>query len=328
MEVPKQMASIGENVRRMVVYQTVIQGLSYEEVRKSMKELYGIVFSKGEVSNILEGESRLLMSYYNHLIEELDAESKEFGAHYDETSWKTKSQGGVISAGNYCWVKVGVKSQLRLIWFGCSRGKHVAEQLRGAKEGSKGVSDDYGSYKNCFEEHSLCWAHPHRKFRDLAESGKIAGKTKKACERTYKKFSIAYKKAEKIRKKLLNGIWSEEEKMQMRKELEILFDAVSVETDHDPEKLKTLKQTLKERKKPYFTFFMFPWLPLDNNKAERAIKKVVLKRKKSFGSRSQKGADVLSILYSVIFSLVETYPDENFFSLYKKVVEFDENGKI
>ena len=114
----------------------------------------------------------------------------------------------------------------------------------------------------------------------------------------------------------------------MRKELEILFDAVSVETDHDPEKLKTLKQTLKERKKPYFTFFMFPWLPLDNNKAERAIKKVVLKRKKSFGSRSQKGADVLSILYSVIFSLVETYPDENFFSLYKKVVEFDENGKI
>ena len=234
----------------------------------------------------------------------------------------------MISEGNYCWIKVGVESQLRLIWFGCSRGMHVAEKLRGDKKGSKGVSDDYGSYTNCFEDHSLCWAHPNRKFRDLAESWKLSGKTKKACQRTYKKFAIAYKKAEKIRKKLLNGTWTDEEKTQMRKDLEVFFDAVFVETDHDPEKLKTLKKTLKERKECYFTFFKLPWLPLDNNKAERAIKRVVLKRKKSFGSRSQKGADVLSILYSVVFSLVETHPDTNFFDLYKKVVDFDENGEI
>ena len=80
----------------------------------------------------------MLTPYYNHLVDELDKESKEYGAHYDETSWKTKSQGGVISEGNYCWVKIGVKSQLRLIWFGCSRGMHIAEQLRGDKEGRRG----------------------------------------------------------------------------------------------------------------------------------------------------------------------------------------------
>ena len=328
MEPPKQTTIIGENVRRMVVYQTVIQGLSYEEVRKSMKELHGIEFSKGEVANILEGESRLLMPYYNHLVMALDVESKEYGAHYDETSWKTKSQGTVISNGNYCWVKIGVETQNRLIWFGQSRGKQVAEQLRGAREGSKGVSDDYPGYGNCFEDHSLCWAHPNRKFRDLAESGKLSRKTKRACQITYKKFAIAYKKAEKIRKQLLKEVFSQEKKDQMRKKLEFLFDAVSIETDHDPAKLKTLKKTLQERKERYFTFFEFPWLPLDNNKAERAIKRVVLKRKKSFGCRSQKGADVLSILYSVIFSLVESFPDENFFSLYKKIVDFDEKREI
>ncbi len=76
MEILKQSAIIGENVRRMVVYQTVIQGLSYEEVRKSMKELYDVKFSKGEVANILEGESRLLMPYYNYLVDELDTEYK------------------------------------------------------------------------------------------------------------------------------------------------------------------------------------------------------------------------------------------------------------
>jgi len=57
---------------------------------------------------------------------------------------------------------------------------------------------------------------------------------------------------------------------------------------------------------------------LDNNKAERKIRKVVLKRKKSFGSRSQKGADTLSILYSVIFTMVEENPEKNFFKLYEE----------
>lgn len=328
MELPKQKVIIGENIRRMMVYQTIIQGLSYNEVRKSLKELYDIEVSQGEVFNILEGESRLLTPYYNYLVEELDQESKEYGAHYDETSWKTKSQGGVVSEGDYCWVKIGIKSQNRLIWFGCSRGKGVAEQLRGKKKDSKGISDDYGAYRNCFEVHGLCWAHPQRKFRYLAESKNLSGKTKKACQKTYKSFAKTYKKAEKIRQQLLKGLLTEEGKAKAREELEKEIDQIVIKTAHDPEKLQTLKQTLAERKDKYFTFFDSPWLPLDNNKAERAIKRVVIKRKKSFGCRSQKGADVLSILYSVTFSLVETYPDENFFSLYKKVVEFDQNTEF
>lgn len=325
MKVPSHKVIIGENVRRMVVYQTVIQGLSYEEVQKSMKCLHGIALSSGQVSNILEGESRLLTPYYNHLIIELDTESKEIGAHYDETSWKTKSMGKEVSNGNYCWIKIGIESQKRLIWFGCSRGKDVAEQLRGDKERSKGITDDYPAYKNCFESHGLCWAHPHRKFRDLAESGNLSGRSKRVCQEVHKGFAKAYKKAENIRKKLLAGELSEEEKMKERKDLEKLFDVLFEPTSNDPQKLITLRKTLKERKDRYFTFFEFPWLPLDNNKAERAIKRVVIKRKKSFGCRSQEGANVLSILYSVIFSLVETYPEENFFSLYKKVVDFDES---
>jgi len=328
MEIPNQKSLIGENVRRMVVFQTVFQGLSYEEVRKSMKCLYDMDFSSGEITNILEGESRLLTPYYNHLVEELDIESKEYGAHYDETSWKTKSMGKVVSEGNYCWVKIGVKSQKRLIWFGRSRGMHVTEQMRGEKEGSKGISDDYGSYTNCFENHGLCWAHPNRKLEDLAESKNLFGKKKKVCKKAFKDFSNLYKKAENARKKLLKNVWNDEEKAHERKKLEKLFDAITIPSVYDPKKLKTQRETLKKRKARYFTFFEFPWFPLDNNKAERAIKKVVLKRKKSFGCRSQKGADVLSILYSVLFSLVETYPNENFFSLYKKVVDFDESGDL
>ncbi len=68
-----------------------------------------------------------------------------------------------------------------------------------------------------------------------------------------------------------------------------------------------MKKNLKDRKDKYFVCLYIKWVPLDNNKAERAIRKIVLKRKKSFWCMSQKWANTLSILYSVVFSIYNTY---------------------
>jgi hypothetical protein len=43
-------------------------------------------------------------------------------------------------------------------------------------------------------------------------------------------------------------------------------------------------------------------IPMDNNKAKRALRLLVLKRKSSYGSKIQTGADKMSILYSVLLS--------------------------
>src|SRR5690606_20559520 len=221
---------------------------------QALKHQYGMKISSGQITNILEGESRLLTPYYNFLIQSLDEESRLHGAHYDETSWKTQSQGEEISEGNYCRIKIGDKSQNRLLWFGKSRGKGVAQSLRGEKEGSIGVSDDYGSYKYLFDHHGLCWAHPHRKLRDLAQSTVLSGSSKRVCERTFKAFATVYKKAEKVRKKLLSGNLTqpqkEEERMKLEKQFTVLFDP----TEHDPQQLKAIRKSLKERKDRHFTF--------------------------------------------------------------------------
>ena len=320
MEVPKQKVIFGENLRRMVVHLVVMQGQSYSETARSLRHQYGYTISQGEIAKILEGESRLLTPYYNHLLETLDSEKM---AHYDETTWKTHHRGQEISEGNYAWTKVGVKSENQIIWFGRSRGKGVAEELRGPKEGSIGISDNYGSYHNLFDHHQLCWAHPHRKFRDLAQSGTLKGKTKKACEKAFKDFANVYKKSQKAHKKLKSGVWNESQKLKEKQKLEASFAKLFQPTDHDPEKLTAIRKSLKEKKSRYFTFFDFPDIPLDNNKAERSLRKVVLKRKKSFGCQSQKGANVLSILYSVVFSMMANNPNENFFILYEKMADFE-----
>jgi transposase len=318
MEIPGQKVTIGENIRTMLVYMMIVQGQSYSEAKKSLKHQYGVELSEGEIVNILEGESILVTPYYNCIVESLQDED---GAHYDETSWKTRNQGKDISEGNYCWIKIGARSQNRLIWFGRSRGKGVAEELRGEKSGSIGVSDDYGSYRNLFDYHQLCWAHPNRKLRDMAESENLSGKTKKVCKKAYRDFAKVYKKAKKTREKLQSGTWDEEERIKQRTKLEKLFEILFETTPYDPEKLKAIRASLKKRKDRYFTFFLFPYLPLDNNKAERALRKIVIKRKKSFGCRSQKGANVLSILCSVVFSLIESNPNQSFFTLYRRAIQ-------
>ena len=320
MDIPKQKVVIGENLRQMVVFKTIYMGLSYSETQKSILAEYGISFSSGQITNILKGESKLLSPYYEDIVSDLNNEP----AHYDETSWKTKSMGETISEGDYCWVKVGVKTNKQIFWFGKSRGKRVAEDLRGEKENSKGISDDYGSYKNLFESHQLCWAHPHRKLRDLAESNQLTKEKLKICKKAYKDFKSVYSDAEKFRKDLLLAKFSILEAQEIHEKLEKRFLEITKENPQDPEKLQAIRKRLKERKDRYFTFTKYPELPLDNNKAERKIRKIVLKRKKSFGSRSQKGADTLSILYSVIFTMVEENPEKNFFELYEEAARIED----
>ena len=60
MEIPKQKVIIGENIRIMVVYMVIMQGLSYREAKDSLSHQYGIELSSGEIANILEGEANRL----------------------------------------------------------------------------------------------------------------------------------------------------------------------------------------------------------------------------------------------------------------------------
>ena len=284
MEIPKQDVIIGENVRIMLVHMIIVQGLSYSQAKESLEHKYGITLSTGEITNILKGESILLTPVYNTLVQELSEESKAFGAHYDETTWKTESRGKEVSQGNYSWIKIGIQSNKQLIWFGCSRGKGVAEKLRGEREESKGVSDDYGSYRDLFDAHQLCWAHPHRKFREIAESKTLSKKKQKICQKIFKSFSSLYKKSRRAKENILAGKWTEEKKKEERKKRNDLFSQFCISKKEEPDKIKTIKQSLSERQERDFIFFDYPSLPLDNNKAERGIRKIVIKRKKSLSS--------------------------------------------
>jgi transposase len=305
--IAKHSVVLGPNVRQFICYANTVLRLSYAQIQSFVSDLAGLSISDGEIANILKQESKRLNPCYEALKRSIE---KQSGAHYDETSWKTQEEG----QGNYAWVKTGTENTDTVFQLGRSRGKGSAEELQGPNSKQVGISDDYPAYKNLFDEHQLCWAHPFRKFRDLKNSKHFSGRKQQRCQKTYKDFGKLYKDLNKILKTPFNL----EERQKIKQKLIKRFEEILKPKRGDPEKLSKLKASVLEDIDCYFVCVLKEGIPADNNKAERALRHLVIKRKTSFGSKTQKGADTMSILYSVLMSLWWRKP-KNFFLEYEKL---------
>jgi transposase len=303
---PYTKVTLGANVRAFVSYASVNLRLSYSQIQTQLNDLYNFSLSDGEISNILRKEATLLNPEYERIKRRID---RQAGAHYDETGWGVQNE----TQGNYAWVRVGTETNDTLFLCGQSRGGGNIDKLRNNKK-QIGISDDYGVYTNAFKKHELCWSHPNRKLRDLAESGQLTPDIKQHCIEVYTQFSQLYDKIQETRDTPF--ILSERQEKCIK--LMEQFDAVTIPHQNDPQKLVQIKKRLRQRKECYFVCITNEGIPPDNNKAERALRHLVLKRKMSFGSKTQAGADTLSILASVLLTLQWKQPT-NFFQEYLKL---------
>ncbi len=305
--VTKHTVTLGRNIRMFTSYLNVVMRLTYSQIREMLNRLYRIDISKGEITNILEKEAILLEEENRKIISNIRGDP---GAHYDETVWKV-SHG---EQGNYCWVMTGTQNPQAAFLIGQSRGNGNIDKLKGDSN-HVGITDGYGAYKNKFGKHQLCWAHPHRKLRDLKNSDDIRDEMRKHIERLYEGFNKIREKGELEKAKPFDKFKRKEVKQKLIKELRCLMKL----KDKEPKKLRNIKNHLRKEAEKYFTFLdVEANIPLDNNKAERSVRHLVLKRKSCFGSKTQKGADMLSTLATVLLSLTWSKVDD-FFGAYRKM---------
>ena len=76
-----------------------------------------------------------------------------------------------------------------------------------------------------------------------------------------------------------------------------------IETQWDNSQAERLRKRLDRYEDYLFTFLDKPYVPFDNNHAERSIRPAVIMRKNSYTNRSEKGARTQSILMSVLRTL-------------------------
>jgi transposase len=305
--IQKQVSTLGPNVVQLIPYLSIIQRMSFQQIRDFLKDIADLSVSDGEMSNILEKQSHVLAPCFENLKARIALQP---GAHYDETAWKTQQE----ALGNYGWVKTGTESNDTVFLLGRSRGKGNAEELQTNNQDQIGITDDYGAYRTLFRKHQLCWAHPLRKLRELTQSEHLADAERAASTIAYESFCKLYQDLED----LLQEPHEVAPRTKAGKELQKRLNRIAISSSSDPPKLKRIKETLHKNQGSYFTCLSQSGIPPDNNKAERALRHLVLKRKVSFGSKTQKGADAMGILCSVLLSLWWSKP-KNFFAEYAKL---------
>lgn len=292
--IPSKKTVLGSHVIKYVCLLSISNRLPHAQIKDHLKDVFDLDLSMGEIGNMLQESADDLRPEYERL--KVSVMSQE-ATHYDETSWKLQKEG----KGEYAWVATGTENNDVVFSMGQSRGKGNVEELGVAKIG---ITDDYGAYKKIFAEHQLCWAHPQRKMRDVAESKEIETGKREQCKNNYIRFSKLYARIVKSRGQTLSAY--------LKRTFKAKFDRIAEFNALDPTPLSKIKDALRKNKEKYFTFLAHPNIPIDNNKAERSLRHLVIKRKISFGSKTQRGADTTAILASVILSLKWNDPDHWF----------------
>lgn len=209
----------------------------------------------------------------------------------DETGWKIKGE------RNYLWNMRSPTTDANLFHIG-NRGKGNAEKLLQDFNGCL-TSDCYGAYKKLELEHQVCWVHILRKIRDLTNSDYLSKEQLQSANDFYDGLLDIYHQL----KLALDESYCKQKRQRVRNDLLKQLQAINQLRPCDtPKKLKNIKLQTREYMTEMFTCLDFKTALADNNLAERNLRHVVLKRKKSFGSQTERGAQIYAINASVILT--------------------------
>jgi len=299
--VPSTKVILGPIVKIYIVYLNILLRLSYKQIQDVLRDTYKFKISDWEIAKILDNSSRKLKWEFEKIKLRL---REDKWIHLDETSWWNK----------YLWTGCWVNWTDVVYLANRSRWKENAKEILWYFNWTR-ITDWYWVYINLRWDCQLCWAHPHRKIKDLSNSSKLSKKKKKHCKKEFKYFSEIYSK---LRSYLKEEFDINKRKIQKKELITEILNFAKI-NDNDPEKLKSIKKSFERRLPEWFTCMDYDKIPCDNNKAERMLRHFVIKRKISFWNKTDKWAKAFEINASVFMSYWGKYKDnffENIFPLY------------
>lgn len=240
-----------------------IDGNSRETVQAFCSSVLGVPVSFGALQKIIDRTSAAIKPHYETI--RGIARSQDVN-HLDETTWK--------KGGKLHWLWVMTNSRVAYFMLHRNRSKKAFEQLIGTWEGIL-VSDGYRLYRNWVNGRQTCLAHLIRRAKGLSERDdqEIAKCGKWAAAELRRLCKMA--KAPPAR-----GEWSS---FYAR-----LCRLIALYRDCDSDAGKFIRH-IEAEMNSLFTFLFEKGVDPTNNLAERMIRFAVLWRKRSQGTKSDKG---------------------------------------
>jgi transposase len=300
-----QAVTLGPNVRLLVTHLISVGGMSYHQVASLLLALYGLSVSDGEIANLLNRQHRQWLPAYQRLKADIRAAPVR---HYDETPWRIQA----ADNGGYAWVMSDASSPKTLFHCATSRGGRHAAALHGnARHTAVHITDDYSVYRNLPGQQQLCWAHLYRTIRDLRYNVNLPADQLSYVTWWYQQFAEIYQDLRKYLGDSYDSVVRMNQANDLWQRLQLLMTTPA--SGSEPKKLSLLKAQLQRAGQDRLLVCLSKNTPCDNNRAERDLRQLVLKRKRSFGSKTEQGAMVLSTILSLCTTTWRSNPT-NYFS--------------
>jgi transposase len=278
-EVPNALPNspFGLNLMLFIVFLKTGLALPYNKIQQLLLATYDLKISEGGLVNILFQVKKEFGEYYQTLKKKIRRVKVK---HADESGWR------IDGINHNIWLFITQEAALYKIRK--SRGSEVPIEVLGKQKNKVITCDGFSAYSKlkrltgCLIQ--LCWFH-------------ILKNSRKHKKNYPEEAAVIHEKLKKIH--ALAKSYNHKATDKQREKLEDEIRWLAYPTCQHQE-VKGFINTLLERIDELFRFTQDKKIAGDNNLAERGLRKAVIIRKISNGSRSGKGANILEVLLSVV----------------------------
>jgi len=286
--------SFGPRLQATTGYLSGRFGVSRRDTAEMLAALFQVEMGLGSVS---AQEQRLSQALAEAVCEAQAFVHQQPVVNVDETSWKEKDQ--------TCWLWVSSTPMVTTFQLHHTRGNEGAKQLIGADYAGIVGSDRWGAYNWLpHQQRQLCWSHLRRDFQALVDRG-----DESACigqpllGQVEKMFSLWHR----LRDGALSRPAFQQAMQPVRREVEALLEIGVLAVKHA--KTRSACRNILKHKQALWTFVDQEGVEPTNNAAERALRRPVIWRRRSFGTQSEAGSRFLERIQTAVTSLRQQQRD-------------------
>jgi transposase len=279
--------SFGPRAQAVVGYLTGRLGASHRDVTEAMSVLYGLTLATGSVSTIQRHVSEAITGPVD---EARRFVSRQVAQHVDETGWR--------EAGRLKWLWVNATADVTAFEVLGARSAEAAQRVINPEAQGVVTTDRYWSYNwLAGRRRQVCWAHLRRDFQAMVERGGESAVTGRALLEESKRLFMFWHEArdgDLSRERLVASMKAV--RQRVRKSLQAGARCGQKKTRRTCANILKVERSL-------WTFLRVEGVEPTNNAAERALRRAVLWRRKSFGTQSASGSRFVGRILTVVQSL-------------------------
>jgi transposase len=279
--------SFGPRVAATVAYLTGRCGVSQRETQEILATVCQVPLGLGSIAALEQQVSAALAAPMAEAQAHVRAQPV---ANVDETSWREQTR--------RCWLWVAVTALVTVFLVRPSRGGQSAKELLGAAYGGIVGSDRWSGYSwLATSQRQVCWAHLVRDFTALVERGGASKALGSAClDVADRLFALWYR----VRDGTLDRATFTLLVAPLQAELHALLSS-GLSLTHA--KTRHLCANLLAVEPALWTFVTAHGVEPTNNSAERALRRAVLWRRRSFGTQSAAGSRFVERVLTAVSTL-------------------------